>query len=119
MIIDCDSCSLRDLACKDCVVSFFLNKAEDSVDLSNQTTEALELLSKIAETAETRRIAAYVRSGTGMASDEQIENRLSILLAEVKTDDKARQEFIDLLELLGPTDPRTGAWRKKLTNTLF
>ena len=46
-----------------------------------------------------------------MASEEQIENRLSILLAEVKTDDKARQEFIDLLELLGPTDPRTGAWR--------
>ena len=45
MIIDCDSCSLRDLACKDCVVSFFLNKAEDSLDLSNQTTDALELLS--------------------------------------------------------------------------
>jgi hypothetical protein len=45
MIIDCDSCSLRDLACKDCVVSFFLNKPEDSVDLSNQTANALELLS--------------------------------------------------------------------------
>jgi hypothetical protein len=45
MIIDCDSCSLRDLACKDCVVTFFLNKAEDSLDLSNQTTDALELLS--------------------------------------------------------------------------
>ena len=45
MIIDCDSCSLRDLACKDCVVSFFLNKAEDSVDLSNQTADALQLLS--------------------------------------------------------------------------
>lgn len=45
MIIDCDSCSLRDLACKDCVVTFFLNKAEDSLDLSNQTTEAIQLLS--------------------------------------------------------------------------
>ena len=45
MIIDCDSCSLRDLACKDCVVSFFLNKSEDCVDLSNQTADALVLLS--------------------------------------------------------------------------
>lgn len=45
MIIDCDSCSLRDLACKDCVVSFFLNKEQPSLDLSNQTTEAIELLS--------------------------------------------------------------------------
>ena len=45
MIIDCDSCSLRDLACKDCVVTFFLNKAEESVALTTQTTDAIELLS--------------------------------------------------------------------------
>jgi hypothetical protein len=45
MIIDCDSCSLRDLACKDCVVSFFLNRDEPSLDLSNKTTDAIELLS--------------------------------------------------------------------------
>ena len=101
------------------------DNAEVIVDLAellagdDRGDEALELLSKIPETAETRRIAAYVRSGTGMASEEQIENRLSVLLGEVKADDKARQEFIDLLELLGPADPRTGAWRKKLTNTLF
>jgi putative thioredoxin len=101
------------------------DNAEVIVDLAellagdDRGDEALELLSKIPETPETRRIAAYVRSGTGMASEEQIENRLAELLGEVKADDKARQEFIDLLELLGPSDPRTGAWRKKLTNTLF
>ena len=81
--------------------------------------EALELLSRIPETAETRRIAAYVRSGSGIRSDVEIEERLEVLLSEVKGNDDARQEFIDLLELLGPDDPRTGVWRKKLTTTLF
>jgi len=81
--------------------------------------EAIDLLSRIPETPETRRIAAYVRSGTGMSSDEQIEQRLEVLLGEVKGNDDARQEFIDLLELLGSDDPRTGTWRKRLTTTLF
>ncbi len=81
--------------------------------------EALALLDKIPESAETRRIAAYVRSGASITSDTQIEERLQTLLGEVKADDNARQEFIDLLELLGPDDPRTALWRKRLTTTLF
>ncbi len=81
--------------------------------------EALELLSRIPETAETRRIAAYVRSGGGLRSAEQIEERLGALLEIVKSDDSARQEFVDLLELLGPEDPQTALWRKRLTTTLF
>ena len=81
--------------------------------------EALELLARIPETAESRRIAAYVRSGAGFTSAEQIDDRLAALLVVVKEDDAARQEFIDLLELLGPDDPRTAVWRKRLTTTLF
>ena len=81
--------------------------------------DALELLERIPETAETRRIAAYVRSGAGISSDVEIEQRLDALLALVKGDDDARQEFVDLLELLGPEDPRTLQWRKRLTATLF
>jgi len=81
--------------------------------------DALELLERIPETAETRRIAAYVRSGAGISSDVEIEQRLDALLVLVKGDDDARQEFIDLLELLGPEDPRTVQWRKRLTATLF
>jgi putative thioredoxin len=37
----------------------------------------------------------------------------------VKQDEDARQEFVDLLELLGPDDPRTAGWRKRLTAQLF
>lgn len=85
----------------------------------NRGEEALDLLEKIPETPETRRIAAYVRSGSNITSDVQIEERLAQLLLIVKADDEARQEFVDLLELLGPEDPRTSQWRKRLTTTLF
>jgi putative thioredoxin len=37
----------------------------------------------------------------------------------VKDDEEARQRFVDLLELLGPDDPRTASWRKRLTAQLF
>ena len=81
--------------------------------------EALELLARIPESAETRRIAAYVRSGGSFASADDIDDRLGVLLETVKDDDAHRQEFVDLLELLGPDDPRTAQWRRRLTSRLF
>jgi putative thioredoxin len=101
------------------------DNAEVIIDLAellageDRGEEALDLLEKIPEAAETRRISAYVRSGSNITSDVQIEERLEQLLLIVKADDDARQEFVDLLELLGPEDPRTSQWRKRLTTTLF
>jgi len=80
--------------------------------------EALELLSRIPETPETRRIAAVIRTGAAGA-DGDTEAKLETLLPKVKTDDSARQEFVDLLELMGPEDPRTADYRKRLTSALF
>lgn len=83
----------------------------------DRADEALELLSRIPENAETRRIAALARSGrTDLPPD--IEEQLAGLLPNVKDDD-ARQQFVDLLELMGPDDPRTAGWRRKLTSQLF
>ena len=36
-----------------------------------------------------------------------------------KDDEEARQEYVDVLELLGPDDPRTAEYRKPLTSRLF
>jgi putative thioredoxin len=80
--------------------------------------EALELLGRIPETAETRRIAALARVGADEGDDE-IERELHELLDRVKSDDAARQRFVDLLEVLGPDDPRTARYRKQLTARLF
>ena len=37
----------------------------------------------------------------------------------MKDDDEARQQFVDILELMGPDDPRTADYRRRLTAQLF
>jgi thioredoxin-like negative regulator of GroEL len=44
---------------------------------------------------------------------------LDALLPRVKDDPDARQEFLDLLETLGPEDQRTLRYRKALAAQLF
>jgi putative thioredoxin len=91
-----------------------------------RTEDALATLGKIPETAETRRVAALAR--TGAAPDEaangdgplaDVEATLEALLPQVKADDDARQQYLDLLELMGPDDPRTAEFRKRLSRQLF
>lgn len=85
-----------------------------------ESEEALQLLARIPESPETRRIAALARVGAdGHVAPDDIEAKLEALLDRVKGDDDARQEFVDLLEVLGPDDPRTAAYRKRLTARLF
>lgn len=79
--------------------------------------EALALLARIPETAETRRIAALAR--TGAPAKDEITAKLDGLLARVKGDDEARQEFVDLLDVMGADDPRSADYRKRLTAQLF
>ena len=76
---------------------------------------ALNLLERIPESAETRRGAAMAR----LEPVEDIEASLADLLGTVKEDDDSRRRFVDLLELLGPDDPRTADWRRRLTSALF
>ena len=82
-----------------------------------ENDDALALLARIPETAETKRIAARARSGSQLGSD--IEPQLDALLDQVKADDEARQRYVDLLEIMGPEDPRTAVYRRKLTARLF
>lgn len=83
---------------------------------SDRGEEALELLAKVPESAETRRIAALARTGPGVVDD--VEGRLQALLDRVKEDDMAREEFVDLLELL-PDDESRANWRRQLSTRLF
>lgn len=80
-------------------------------------TEALALLERIPESAETRRLAALAR--IGVDTKDHVTDELDGLLDRVKEDDDARQRFIDLLEVMGADDPRTAGYRKQLTARLF
>jgi len=86
--------------------------------LEDKADEALHLLARLPESAETRRVAALARVGVPESQDE-IDAELEVLLPSVKRDEESRQRFVDLLELLGADDPRTADWRKRLTAALF
>ncbi len=86
--------------------------------------EALTILARIPDTDATRALAADARlleagvdvSDTGR---DEIAGKLDGLLDKVRDDDGARQEFVDLLEALGPSDPRTSQYRRALAARLF
>jgi putative thioredoxin len=78
--------------------------------------EALEELAKIPETADVRRVAALARVGD---APDEVTEELDRLLDQVKADEDARRRFLDLLEIMGPDDPRTARYRKALTARLF
>ena len=82
-----------------------------------QFDEALALLERIPETERTRHVAATARLGNQPTDD--YDQQLTDLLGRVKDDDDARQQFVDILELMGAEDPRTADYRRKLSRVLF
>ena len=82
-----------------------------------ENEQALQFLARIPETDRTRHVAALAR--THLTPDDDHDATLTALLDSVKSDEEARQQFVDILELMGPHDPRTAAYRKKLTARLF
>ena len=82
-----------------------------------QGEEALALLTRVPETAETRRVAALARVGD--AAGDDVTGRLDGLLDRVKDDEEARREYVDLLEMLGSDDPRTPQYRRALASRLY
>lgn len=83
--------------------------------------EALALLARIPETTETRRVAALarLRASGEVEAVEDPGPRLDALLEQVKQDETARREFLDLLETMPAEDPRRAEYRRQLSARLF
>jgi len=85
-----------------------------------QPDEALQLMARLPETAELRALAARARlAGQEVSVGDDVTTLLDPLLERVRDDEAARQEFLDVLETLGPDDPRTAQYRKALAARLF
>ena len=84
---------------------------------SGKAEEALTFLARLPETDRVRRIAASAR--LAMNPVDNFDDELNVLLPRVKTDEAARQEFLDILETMGPSDPRTAKYRKLLSSHLY
>lgn len=78
---------------------------------------ALEILKTIPETDRIKTVAAAARLAFVPVDD--YDKQLTELLTRVKTDDEAKQQYLETLQKMGPNDPRTGDYRKKLTTKLF
>ncbi len=86
--------------------------------------EALALLQRVPESEVTRTLAAEARlleAGVDVAGTDraEIEAKLNELLERVRSDEAARQEYVDLLEAMGPEDPRRNEYRRALATRLF
>lgn len=79
--------------------------------------EALQLLARLPETDVVRHLAAAARLAANPV--DNFDEQLVALLDRVKSDENARQEFLDILETMGPNDPRTAKYRKLLTSRLY
>jgi len=92
--------------------------------------EALDLLARIPDTGEARRVAALARLaivGNARVSERRRPRRrrrareanLDALLERAKADDEARQELVDILETMDSSDPRRAQYRRALASRLF
>jgi len=85
---------------------------------TDRPDEGLSLLQRIPESAATRRVSALARIGGAPGAAADLDVRLDSLLDQVKADDDARKEFVDLLELIDDDDV-VAAWRRRLAARLF
>jgi putative thioredoxin len=83
----------------------------------NDCSAALEILKTIPETERVRVAVAAARAAFVPVDD--YDGVLTQLLEQVKSDEVAKKSYLDLLEKMGPNDPRTSGYRKKLTARLF
>ncbi|MDX2381968.1 MAG: tetratricopeptide repeat protein [Acidimicrobiia bacterium] len=112
-----DNTSLRLALSKDPSNEVAIVALAEMLVADGSTEEALALLARIPESDRTRHVAASAR--VGPAPDDDYDEKLVALLSQVKDDDDARQQFVDLLELMGGDDPRTAEYRRRLTARLY
>jgi hypothetical protein len=76
MLIDCDSCAVRDIACAGCVVPTLLNGTGSGVDIDEGEWRALELLAA-AGLIPPLRHTAYPESYPGDYPEKDGDKRVS------------------------------------------
>jgi putative thioredoxin len=118
-----DEASLRKaLAVEPANTTAIISLATLLVDQGDEVArkEALQLLERLPETPDVRHLQAQARVGDEAAiGTTAVTTKLDALLERVKEDPAARQEYLDLLEIMGPDDPRVATYRKALTARLF
>ncbi len=112
-----DEASLRQALAAEPTNEIIVVALADLLIARKDCAAALEVLKTVPETERVRTAAAAARAA--FVPQDDFDKQLIDLLVRVKTDEDAKREFLGLLEKMGPNDPRTGDYRKKLTAKLF
>lgn len=90
--------------------------------LRGELDEADQILARFPETAENARLRALIRlarEGEAQLGPDEVARELDSLLDSVKSDEAARQRFLDLLNLLPEGDERINQYRRSLASRLY
>jgi thioredoxin-like negative regulator of GroEL len=84
---------------------------------NDDVTGALGVLALVPETDNVRVVIAAARAA--FAPTDDFDAQLAALLPHVKADEDARKKYLEIMEAMGPLDPRSAGHRKRLTAQLF
>jgi putative thioredoxin len=87
---------------------------------SDRAADAVELLTPLAHVLAAKTVLARANLAVaGVRLDGDIDLTLEHLLAQAKSDDAARGHLLEVLDALGPTDPRYVSFRRRLASSLY
>jgi putative thioredoxin len=112
-----DEASLRE--------AFVLKPGDESIAIllaelllkNGDVTGALGVLTLVPETDNVRVVIAAARAA--FAPTDDYDAQLAVLLPQVKADEDARKKYLEIMDTMGPLDPRSAGHRKRLTAQLF
>jgi hypothetical protein len=83
MLIDCDNCEVRDIACGGCVVTTLLGDAGDRLDIDERERQALDLLAEVGLIPPLRhtdhvRYTVHTGGGTGNTGNTDLVDLLDL-----------------------------------------
>jgi putative thioredoxin len=87
---------------------------------SDRADEALALLEPFATHLAAKTLLARARlAKAGVHLDSGVDLTLEHLLEQARTDENARANLLEILDALGPEDPRYVSYRRKLASLLY
>jgi putative thioredoxin len=87
---------------------------------SDRLDEALSVLAPFEHVLAAKTVLARVHlQQSGVNLDGDLDLTLEHLLEQAKTDEKARASLLEMLDALGPEDPRYVTYRRRLANFIY
>lgn len=115
-----DEPSLREALALDPTNAEVAARLGDLLVASDRAAEAVELLTPLAHQLTAKTVLARAKLAlAGVRLDGDIDLTLEHLLSQAARDEAARANLLEVLDALGPADPRYVSFRRRLASSLY